>query len=276
MFGAIYFNHLDVLRQSLRSMNEEMYRPAEPKGFVSALERLYIRLFGIPELGLQIRAVYFKRAIKRLPPGMRTILDAGSGIGAYAVMLARRYPQAEVIGCDIDQAKVSFCKGLVNELGLKNLNFMTADVTSLDRLSQPYDLIVSIDVLEHVEDYASALRGFYRLLKPNGLLYIHTPQPKQIRIMKRFCSWHHQDHVREGFSAAALVGELSELGFAKVDVRQTFGGLGRFAWELNHLTLAWSTWLGAAVFPPLYLVARLDPFLGNKTGLGVSLLAQKG
>jgi 2-polyprenyl-3-methyl-5-hydroxy-6-metoxy-1,4-benzoquinol methylase len=275
MFGAIYFNHPDVLRKSMRSMNEEMYRPAEPKRFVSALERLYLRLFGIPEVGLQVRALYFNKASKRLPPGMKTILDAGSGIGACAVTLARKYPEAEVIGCDIDREKVSFCEGLVNELGLRNLSFVSADITNLDRFHEPFDAIVSIDVLEHVVDYESALRGFHRMLKPNGWLYIHTPQPIQIRILKRFCSWHHQDHVREGFTPAALVAELSEVGFTAVDVRQTFGGFGRFAWELNHLTLAWRIWLGAAAFPLLYLVARLDPLMRNRTGLGVSVLAEK-
>ena len=113
------------------------------------------------------------------------------------------------------------------------------------------------------------------MLKPNGFLYLHTPQPIQIRILKRFCSWHHQDHVREGFTPAGLVDALTELGFTTVDVRQTFGGFGRLAWELNHLTLAWSTWLGAAAFPLLYLLARIDLFLRNRTGLGVSLLAEK-
>src|SRR5690348_7013090 len=111
MFGSIYSRHPRVLQQSLGAMNES-YRRDEPNGFVSILQRCYIALLGIPEIGFRLRAIRFRRSLRRVDSSPHRILDAGSGIGAYAVWMAKRYPGATVIGCDIDESKTAFCNRL--------------------------------------------------------------------------------------------------------------------------------------------------------------------
>ena len=253
----------------------EAYRVGEPSALVSHLQGAYIRLLGIPEIGLRLRALYFSQALKHLPPNPARVLDAGSGIGAYALLLARRYPSATVIGCDVDEGKTSFCAGLVDEHGLKNVQFVSADVTDLDSLGEPFDVIVCVDVLEHVSDYERALQCFWHMLKPDGILYLHTPQRYQRRIFSRFKTWQHEDHVREGFKPGDLASDLERVGFAVVELRQTFGVFGKLAWELNHLTLKWNAGLAGLAFPGLYMLARLDAAGRNEEGLGVSLTARK-
>jgi SAM-dependent methyltransferase len=274
MFGSIYSGHPDVLRQSLLGMNQG-YSFNKPTGLMSRLQRAYIRLFGIPEIGFRLRAVYFGRSIKWLPRKPARLLDAGSGIGAYSVLLAQRYPSAKVTGCDLDAAKTAFSAELSKELGLTNLEFMTGDITNLRGLTEPFDAIVCIDVLEHVADYQAALRCFSSLLRPGGVLYLHTPQPNQERILKRFRNWQHEGHVREGFVPHVLVSDLSEVGFDVVEVRETFGVIGKLAWELNHLTLSWNQGVAGLVFPVLYLLARLDSTTNNRRGLGITLTARR-
>ena len=49
------------------------------------------------------------------------------------------------------------------------------DVCSLSFANESFDLIGSFDVLEHVPDYAKALREFYRILAPGGQLLLTVP-----------------------------------------------------------------------------------------------------
>ena len=73
---------------------EQRYHPGR-----AALESAYIYIFGMPIVGLRIRA----RNIFSLIPvdrQYRRILDAGSGPGVFAFELGRRFPQASVLAVD--------------------------------------------------------------------------------------------------------------------------------------------------------------------------------
>lgn len=50
-----------------------------------------------------------------------------------------------------------------------------ADVTALRFADASLDVVASLDVLEHVEDYAAALREFARVLRPGGRLLLCVP-----------------------------------------------------------------------------------------------------
>ena len=189
--------------------------------------------------------------------------------------MARSYPRATVVGCEVDQEKLEFCKSLARELRLRNAGFRYGDLTDLAWGDENFDLIVNIDVLEHLSDHKLALRTFHQLLKAGGYLYVHVPQPDQKRIFGRLKRWDHTDHKREGFKAAELSAELTQIGFQVVDVKPTFGYLGKLAWELNHITLGWSLWLAAMAFPLLNVVAKLDARFRVKEGLGVAIIAQR-
>ena len=123
--------------------------------------------------------------------------DAGSGIGAYAFWLAKTFPRASVTGGDIDRHKLKSCRVLTREFHLNNVSFSYFDITKANGKAR-YNLIVTIDVLEHVEDYTKVLQNFHRLLRKGGLLYVHVPQPDQMRIFRSLRGWRHEDHVLEG------------------------------------------------------------------------------
>jgi SAM-dependent methyltransferase len=241
------------------------------------LERAYIGIFGIPEIGFQLRGLHFRRIIgKHLAKQRFTrILDAGSGIGAYAFLLTARFPQAEIVAYEIDDAKLSVCADIAAVAGLRRIDFIRHDLTARTPITVQFDLIVNIDVLEHITDYEAVLDNFEVSLKRGGYLFIHTPQPNQRRIFNSLSSWGHQGHVREGFLPNELCQYLSDRGFSVVACRETFGPFGKFAWELNHIILAKSLALGAFTFPILYLLATLDLLNSNRRGLGTALLASK-
>lgn len=278
MFGSIYFRHPEALVESLEGMSDD-YRESAAEGHggrTLALQRAYVRVLGVPEIGFRVRGLYFSRALRRLRVlRPRRILDAGSGIGAYAIWLARRYPYADVTGWELDERKVRFSQEFAHELGIPNLRFELRDLSAGDTPADAYDLVINVDVLEHIVDFEAALANLHRLLRPNGYLFLHTPQPHQRRVFKRFEHWHHEDHVREGFTPRALVADLERLNYRVIEVAESFGLPGRLAWELNHMSLARSLVLAGAAFPMLYAGALIDPLVPKHHALATAILAQK-
>lgn len=279
MFGREYAHHLDLLMHSYGQMSKEYLRKTTKErrtAFVEKLKSLYVSFFGIPEIGFQLRSIYFEKILTfcLAQRKLTRILDAGSGIGAYTFWLAKTFPRASVTGGDIDRHKLASCRVLTNEFHLNNVSFSYLDITKAYGKSA-YDLIVTIDVLEHVKDYTKVLRNFHQLLQRNGLLYIHVPQPHQKRIFSSLRQWHHEEHVREGISKEVLERTLKKIGYEVILSRETFGFFGKLAWELNHLLLSKSFMLAGVTFPFLYMLAIIDQLQRNKNGLGVAIIATK-
>ena len=277
MFGKEYGGHLDILIQSFGQINQQYKRKIKKDNiFTEKLKNLYVLLFGIPEIGFQIRSMYVKRfLISYLAnKNFNKILDAGSGIGAYTILLAKNFPEAKVTAIDIDKNKLKSSADIANELKIENVEFLYLNITKLQ--DRPvYDFIINVDVLEHLNDYEEVLRNFFKLLKKDGYLYIHVPQPNQKRIFSFFKTWHHEEHMREGIVKTDLENALKQLTFKIVESKETFGFFGKLAWELNHLTLSKSFVLTGITFPFLFALASFDLFFKNKDGLGIAILAQK-
>ena len=164
---------------------------------------------------------------------------------------------------------------MAKELNLKNVEFNYLNITKINNKKNYYDLIVNIDVLEHIDNYELVIENFFNMLQKNGYLYIHVPQPNQKRIFSSLKKWHHEDHAREGITKNELENKLKKLGFKIVVSRETFGFFGKISWELNHIMLSKSFVIAGIIFPFLYLVAKIDLWVNNKNGLGVAVLAKK-
>jgi ubiquinone/menaquinone biosynthesis C-methylase UbiE len=96
------------------------------------------------------------------------VLDAGCGVGGTSAALHAR--GSDVIAVDCDPERIN----AINE----SLPEVETDLTSLDDLPYPdasFDAIVLQDVLEHVASPSKVLAEISRVLTPNGLLYLSTP-----------------------------------------------------------------------------------------------------
>jgi ubiquinone/menaquinone biosynthesis C-methylase UbiE len=277
MFGKEYANYLDVLTQSFREINNQYQKKINNNSKISFLKKIYIKVFGIPEIGFQIRSMYFKQILSSnlLSKNLTEILDAGSGIGAYTFLLGQIYPQAKITGADIDKYKLKSCQIMARELGLNNVKFDYLNITKINNKKNYYDLVINIDVLEHLDNYELALKNFFKILNKNGYLYIHVPQPNQQRIFSSFRKWQHEDHVREGITKKNLENSLRKLEFRIVESRETFGFFGKLAWEINHLALSRGFLLAGIIFPLLFIISKLDLVFKSRNGLGIAILAQR-
>jgi ubiquinone/menaquinone biosynthesis C-methylase UbiE len=95
-----------------------------------------------------------------------SILDAGCGTGLNLKYLQTR---GDSVGLDISE----------DALGFSRVRGSTSLVCgSADRLpikSKVFDLVLALDVIEHIEDDNSAIREFYRVLRPGGWLVVTVP-----------------------------------------------------------------------------------------------------
>lgn len=278
MFGKEYAEHLDILMASFGEINEKYKKKINKNNnfFVEKLKRLYVSMFGIPEIGFQIRSLYFEKLLSSniFNKNQKLILDAGCGIGSHTFFLAKKFRYAKVIGGEIDKQKLKTCRILENELGVKNVTFINLDITKKQNMAK-YDLIINIDVLEHINRYELALENFSNLLRKGGYLYIHVPQPNQKRIFSSLKNWHHENHANDGIIKSELEEKLKKLGFKIIVSIETFGFFGKLAWEINHLMLSRSFVLAGITFPFLFTLVKLDLLFKNKDGLGIAVFAQK-
>jgi ubiquinone/menaquinone biosynthesis C-methylase UbiE len=93
-------------------------------------------------------------ALDRLERSPRRILDAGTGTGAAARVLARRFPDAEVIGVDLSQAMVEEARRLVPEDLAGRMAFEAADASALPYAGDAFDLVVLLNMIPFFEELA--------------------------------------------------------------------------------------------------------------------------
>ena len=105
--------------------------------------------------------------------GVGRLLDVGGGPGVYAVELARRYPQMEVVILDGEET-LKVARQVVDEAGLCERIELRAGDAFEDELGGPYDAIL-ISNLVHIFSADQNRRLFSRcadVLRPNGRLIV--------------------------------------------------------------------------------------------------------
>ncbi|MBX3103218.1 MAG: methyltransferase domain-containing protein [Bacteroidetes bacterium] len=114
----------------------------------------------------------YQVAISYLKEGTQ-VLDIATGEGYGAAMLAQAEPASRIIAVDAEAESIAACRSKYR--GVENLHFQQEDATRLSFPDNHFDLIVSFETLEHVPDYTAMLRELNRVLKPDGLLLLSTP-----------------------------------------------------------------------------------------------------
>jgi len=138
-----------------------------------------------------------------LTPHGLTILNAGGGEGSFSPLLLAIPGAARVVEMDYSYR--------ISALGTfdSRQHPVAASLTEIPIKSASFDLILCSEVLEHIDDDALALDELCRVLAPGGWLLISVPTPPAV---------YDPNHVREGYSAAALTCMLRDRGLCVVEV----------------------------------------------------------
>lgn len=105
------------------------------------------------------------------PAGSR-VLEAGCGVGAQTVTLAKNSPHARITSVDISENSVAEAKEKVEKAGYTNVTFQQADIFNLPFAQESFDHIFVCFVLEHLARPVEALQRLSTCLKSGGTITV--------------------------------------------------------------------------------------------------------
>lgn len=109
-----------------------------------------------------------------LRSGMQ-LLDCGCGPGTISIGIAETIVPGELVGIDLDRQHIELARRHAEDSGISNAHFETANVYQLPYDDHTFDAVFSHALLEHLDKPDAALAEMFRVLKPQGLIGIRTP-----------------------------------------------------------------------------------------------------
>lgn len=102
----------------------------------------------------------------------QNILDVATGTGDIALQMAKHDPK-HIFAVDISKKMINKCIKKIKKYNKNDrISCIMADATNLPFSNQSFDIITIVFGIRNIEDPMIAIKEFYRLLKPNGKLYI--------------------------------------------------------------------------------------------------------
>jgi len=105
------------------------------------------------------------------PPGSR-VLEAGCGVGAQTMTLAKNSPDALFTSIDISADSVAMARSAAERAGITNVEFMQGDIFHLEFARESFDHIFVCFVLEHLPRPVDALEVLKGYLKRGGTITV--------------------------------------------------------------------------------------------------------
>ncbi|MCX6322324.1 MAG: class I SAM-dependent methyltransferase [Bacteroidia bacterium] len=239
---------------------------------------------------LLLRTWHVKKALRKIVrqfPGDASVLDAGSGFGQYTWRMSKMNTRWNIKAIDINSEQIADCNRFFGKTGFSDrVKFHTVDLTALDDLNC-YNIILSVDVMEHIEEDVLVFKNFYKSLKKNGILLISTPSDKGGSDVHNDKEESFIDeHVRDGYSINDITEKLSLAGFRNIEAGYTYGKPGNISWRLSMkypIKMLNASYLFFIILPFYYLIFFpvsiilniFDLRLTHKTGTGLLIIARK-
>ncbi|MCR3884451.1 methyltransferase domain-containing protein [Methanotrichaceae archaeon M04Ac] len=160
------------------------------------------------------------------PPGS-LVLEAGCGVGAQTLPLAKNSPGAKIIALEISRPSAAEARGRAAAAGIGNVRVLQGDIFSLPFRKGTFDHLFVCFVLEHLPRPVEALSILKEFIKPGGTVtaiegdhgsaYFYPDSPAAHRAID--C----QVTLQERAGGNAMIGRelyplLVRAGFAEVSV----------------------------------------------------------
>ncbi len=250
---------------------------------------VYLRILFYKLLDLLLlRTWHIKKAIRKWAKNNSNkveILDAGSGFGQYSYYLSKN-KNRQITGIDVKEEQIADCNKFFKKAGKTNAKFITGDLT---KYSEPnhFDIIISVDVMEHIENDVQVFKNFYISLKKQGMLLISTPSDQGgSDVHDHDHESFIDEHVRDGYNIDEIQEKLRNAGFNRTEARYNYGSPGKISWKLSMkypIKLLNVSKIFFIVIPFYYLIIfpfclilnYFDLILKHKNGTGLLVKAWK-
>lgn len=112
---------------------------------------------------------YLRRMVLRELARLRfdSLLDVGCGEGSLLKMVADAHPAAKLGGCELSETALRLCRET-----LPSCTFLKLDLERDDVVGLAYDVVLCVQVLEHLRDDVTALRKLHSLCRRAAIISV--------------------------------------------------------------------------------------------------------
>lgn len=233
-----------------------------------------------------IRKILRKIGSKIESGGNWSLLDAGSGFGQYDRFILSTFNRVFVHSVDVKETYLDDNRHFFSdEIEKGHISLSKADLLTFQS-DRKFDLIICIDVLEHIEEDVRVMKNLEKTLKPGGYFLMHSPSHYSEEDAGEDNSFV-GEHARAGYSKEQISDKLKSAGLQPEKIHYTYGFWGHKAWVLSvKWPMIWFNKLGMAaailllayypiVMPFCVLMNTADLYTKNEKGNGIYALARK-
>lgn len=162
---------------------------------------------------------FIKRIKRHLPAeANKRLIDIGCASGSFLYACQKQLPGVKLFGLEYDERLI---KTAISNV--PNAQITRGSSEDLEFENDSFDVVTSFQVIEHVYDPESMAREMLRVLKPNGILVITTPNLSGLGRRLERSAWHgfRDDHVSLK-SYDDWCSLFSLVGFKEIATRSTF------------------------------------------------------
>lgn len=185
------------------------------------------------------------------------VLDIGGYDGYISYNLKKLVPKVKIAVVDVDKSGLESAR----ERGLSTLYASTLELAIMDN---KIDVVLCLDLIEHIQDDDKLIKEISRILKKNGKLILTTPMQDGVsfpflskeRVDSVNKSW---GHVRKGYTMNEIMELFQNNNLAIKKVDGYFNFLSRLVYRFMFLS---SLPLGGQKFMKIYEnTVRLEPYI---------------
>jgi len=238
-----------------------------------------------------LRSWHIRRIIKRKgnkldEKGPWLLLDAGCGFGQYDRFILKTFGNVMVHSVDVKEEYIGDNRHFFeNDIEQKRIRFKTADLLKFES-DEKFDLVVCIDVLEHIEEDSLVMKNLSQSMKPEGIFIMHSPSHYSEDDADEDDTFV-GEHARTGYSKEEIDKKLMEADLHPQTIHYTYGKAGHAAWVLSvKWPMLWFNRIGLLALIPLLVyypiilpfclvLNTVDLFTKNKKGNGIYAIAKK-
>lgn len=247
------------------------------------LRKLFYRLLDL----LLLRAWHVHKELRKWSKTAMSdakILDAGAGFGQYTYWLNKKDPNWNILALDVKEEQVEDCNRFFTEIGATEVMFEVGDLTKYTN-PKTFDLVVCVDVMEHILEDVQVFKNFYGSMNPGAMLLISTPSDQGgSDVHGDDDSSFIEEHVRDGYNIQEIQDKIRSAGFKKVEARYQYGSPGKVAWRLSMkypILMLGKSKLFFIILPFYYIITYpiafvlnyFDTYMTHKTGTGLIVKA---
>ncbi|MCO1360003.1 glycoside hydrolase family 99-like domain-containing protein [Burkholderia multivorans] len=168
----------------------------------------------IPGMSAQIEVEHMHRYLiaRKLAAGLHVLdIACGEGYGSYALSRTA----ASVVGVDISDDAIRHAQSAYGDKA-NNLTFVVGSAADIPLADASVDLVVSFETIEHHDQHEAMMREIKRVLRPDGLVIISSPNKYEYSDVSGYSNpWHvkelylneFESLLRAQFSQVALYGQ---------------------------------------------------------------------